>query len=276
MNRTTIEWVKNPDGTQGYTWNPITGCLGPNGTPEKPNRCSYCYAHKLAKGRLKHIYFRVPVYLYNYCPARLIPHTDKSDPFVPRFWRHRLKEPSSQKSRGIFICSMGELFGDWIPRSWQEDIFNQIENCPQHRFQILTKRPENIPWDEMPDNVWLGVTITGEESDEEQLRLLEQLVSLRATLHFVSFEPLLGPIASEVLDMIESFDVVRWVIVGAQTQPVKLPKMDWINEIIDCVWYESMGRVALFMKNNLRKMAPAIKEFQEWELGDGMIQEFPK
>lgn len=128
----------------------------------------------------------------------------------------------------------------------------------------------------MPDNVWLGVTITGQESDEEQLRLLEQLVRVRATLHFVSFEPLLGPIASEVLDYIESEDIVQWVIVGAQTNPLKLPKLDWVNEIIDCVWYESMGRVTLFMKNNLRKMAPEIKEFQEWELGDGMIQEFPE
>ncbi|GAI92168.1 unnamed protein product, partial [marine sediment metagenome] len=135
---------------------------------------------------------------------------------------------------------------------------------------------QNIPWDEVPDNVWLGVTITGEETDEEQLKLLEQLVRVRATLHFVSFEPLLGPITCEVLDMIESFDIVRWVIVGVQTKPTKLPKLEWINEIIDCVWYESMGNVTLFMKNNLRKMAPAIKEFQEWELGDGMIQEFPK
>ena len=151
-----------------------------------------------------------------------------------------------------------------------------MEKCPQHRFYILTKRPENIPWVEMPDNVWLGVTITGQESDEEQLRLLEQLVRVRATRHFVSFEPLLGPIGSEILEYIVEGDIVDWVIVGAQTNPTRLPKLDWINEIIDCVWYESMDSVTLFMKNNLHKMAPAIKEFQEWELGDGMIQEFPK
>ncbi len=182
-----------------------------------------------------------------------------------------------KKPAGIFLCSTHELFGDWVPGFWRSSIFNAIRRLSQHRFYILTKHPENIPWPEMPDNVWLGVTITGEENDEEQLFLLEQLVRVKATLHFVSFEPLLGPIASEVLDYIESFDIVHWVIVGAQTNPLKLPKLDWINEIIDCVaWCEPVGSIALFMKNNLRKMAPAINEFQEWELGDGMIQEFPK
>lgn len=47
MNKTSIEWAKNPDGTQGYTWNPVTGCL---------NGCEYCYARKLANGRLKSRY----------------------------------------------------------------------------------------------------------------------------------------------------------------------------------------------------------------------------
>jgi hypothetical protein len=44
MNRTKVEWVKNPDDSQGYSWNPITGCL---------DNCEYCYARKLARGRLR-------------------------------------------------------------------------------------------------------------------------------------------------------------------------------------------------------------------------------
>ncbi|KKK91159.1 hypothetical protein LCGC14_2715740, partial [marine sediment metagenome] len=51
MNKTKIEWVKNPDGTQGYTWNPITGCL---------NGCDYCYARRLANTRLKERYLANP------------------------------------------------------------------------------------------------------------------------------------------------------------------------------------------------------------------------
>ena len=47
MQKTKIEWVKSPNGKQGYTWNPITGCL---------NGCPYCYARKLANGRLKSRY----------------------------------------------------------------------------------------------------------------------------------------------------------------------------------------------------------------------------
>lgn len=243
MNRTPIEWVKNPDGTQGFSSNPIKGiCKG---------GCSYCYA--------KRNYRR-----FKWDPKIRFDHKEAFRPF------------ERKKPAGIFLCSTHELFGDWIPKYWRDVLLNLIKECPQHKFYMLTKHPENIPWPEMPDNVWLGVTITGQESDEEQLKLLEQLVSVRATLHFVSFEPLLGPITCEVLDMIESFDIVKWVIVGAQTKPIRLPELEWINEIIDCVWYGAMGSATLFMKNNLRKMAPAIKEFQEWELGDGMIQEFPK
>ena len=243
MNRTRIEWVKNPDGTQGFSSNPIKGiCKG---------GCSYCYAKQSYR-------------------------LHKWDPKI-RFDQEEFhKLFKRKKPAGIFLCSTHELFGNWIPKYWRYLIYELIEQSPQHRFYILTKHPENIPWPEMPDNVWLGVTITGEQSDEDQLFLLEQLVRVKATLHFVSFEPLLGPIASEVLDYIESFDIVRWVIVGAQTQPIKLPELEWLNEIIDCVWYGAMDSVALFMKDNLCKMAPAIKEFQEWELGDGMIQEFPK
>lgn len=243
MNKTAIEWVKNPDGTQGFSSNPIKGlCKG---------ACSYCYA----KGYYKWL---------------------KLDPKIRFDHQEFSRVFERKKPAGIFLGSTHELFGDWIPPYWRYAIYELIQQRPQHRFYILTKHPENIPWDEMPDNVWLGVTITGQETDEEQLKLLEQLVSVRATLHFVSFEPLLGSIACEVLDMIECFDIVRWVIVGAQTNPLKLPEMEWVNEIIDCVWYGAMGSATLFMKNNLRKMAPAIKEFQEWELGNGMIQEMPK
>ena len=94
MNHTRIEWVKNPDGTQGYTWNPITGCL---------NGCPYCYARKLANGRLKQRYLAntnlAPNAKGDVAKLTISDRTaieregDYADPFYPRFWEERLDEP---------------------------------------------------------------------------------------------------------------------------------------------------------------------------------------
>ena len=122
-------------------------------------------------------------------------------------------------------------------------------------------RPENI-WEDMPPNVWLGTTITGEETEEEQVYRLERLMDIKASIHFISFEPLLGPIAQEVLDHIAD-GWVDWMIVGVQTNPTKLPAWDWVNDIIRA-WEQSQD-TALFMKDNLAKLGKAL-----------LIQEFPK
>ena len=111
MNRTQIEWVKNPDGTQGYTWNPITGCLNHiNGMCKGGN--FPCYAYKLAKGRLRKRYLdniNTPdiyqSFEYN---------QNSVDPFYPRLWMNRLANYSLTNSwydsKGIFVCDMSDLF----------------------------------------------------------------------------------------------------------------------------------------------------------------------
>jgi len=111
MSRPNIEWVKNPDGSQGYTWNPLSGCL--NHTPE--GLCLGglfpCYAYKLANGRLKQRYLAnhnlpFPVIGDDSYNAALL------DPFYPRFWEDRLGDIPLKPVRGIFVCDMGEMFGD--------------------------------------------------------------------------------------------------------------------------------------------------------------------
>ena len=90
MGKTKIEWVKNPDGKQGYSWNPITGCL---------NNCEYCYARKLANGRLKSRYLVNKNIIPPYKDAEGFTHTPTEFvdlmPFYPREWfdrRERLLE----------------------------------------------------------------------------------------------------------------------------------------------------------------------------------------
>lgn len=256
MNRTGIEWVRNPDGSPGYTWNPITGCLGPNGTPENPKRCSYCYAHKLAKGRLKSQYLGIPPFPDDLTPSLRVPHTDRLDPFVPRFWRHRLKEPFwHKKPCTIFVCSMGELFNKYYPASWFGNILQTFYGCPQHTFLVLTKNPAQEECTSLPRNVWFGVTIN-EREDWLRLAIAEYC---EAGKKFISFEPLLDDIMDNPRIHLSAFD---WVIIGSQTKPYEPPEREWVEGIVDSA--DRLG-IPVFLKNNLKPL-----------LGDNLIQEFPK
>ena len=157
MNRTKIEWVKNPDGTQGYTWNPITGCNNQiDGMCQGGN--FPCYAYRLANGRLKQRY------LANKNTA-----TDNYDedsyPFYPRFWEERYLDMTTQRirkhcvsPRGIFVCDMSDLFGIGIPESWTRQVLEVCRNKSRHRFYLLTKQPQNLAkFSPFPDNCWVGV-----------------------------------------------------------------------------------------------------------------------
>lgn len=235
MNPTKIPWTD-------FTWNFLTGCLGPTGTPSKPQRCSYCYAHRLAKGRLKKIY------LSN---SNIIPWGDRTDPFTPRFWISRLDDPLKvKKPSRIFVSSMGDPFGDYIHYPWIHNFLNVCSVCPQHTFQILTKNPCRAQKFAFSDNVWLGVTVT---SFLDWIRVC-LLQSCKAKIKFISFEPLLD----DALDTTNiSLVGIDWVIIGAQTQPTLLPKPDWVYRVIDKARHEG---IPLFLKPNLH-WSERIQEF---------------
>ncbi len=241
MTRTKIPWVRNPDGTQGYTCNIFTGCLGPDGTPDKPKRCSYCYAHKLAKGRLKKRYLASPRDIAD--DPLIIPDGDPLDPFTPRLWPRRLLEPHRvKKPSTIFIRSMGEVFGDFIPVRWIYWILQTCEDCPQHTFQILTKNPYKAIDFTFPDNVWLGVTVN---SVQDWFRVWS-LKSCKAKTKFISFEPLLDDALNTTNIVLDGID---WVIIGAQTKPYLKPDPTWVYNIIDRARHEG---IPVFIKDNLR------------------------
>ncbi len=197
MNKTSIKWAKNPDGTPGYTWNPITGCL---------NGCEYCYARHLANTRLKERYLANKNW-----DTSLVPQSYEGypniDPFYPRFWEDRLepvgltggnKRPHSygylggfrdHKPKGIFVCDMSDLFGIGIPQEWTERVMGTIKKCPDHRFYLLTKQPQNlIKFSPFPSNVYLGVSATNQRQFDEAVTYLKEV---EATVKFISFEPLL-------------------------------------------------------------------------------------
>lgn len=190
-----------------YTWNPVTGCK---------NNCSYCYAQKIS-----HRFGRS---------------------FEPTLHPKRLEEPYKlKKPSKIFVCSMGELFGSWVPKEWQEEVLKVTLGCPQHIFQLLTKFPNGYAeYGRWPSNIWLGTTVTG-VSDVHNARILRDEIA-DASVKFVSLEPWLEFVGSDW------FQGLDWVIVGAQTNPIRQPGEAWIKGLLDNAEYYGY---AVFMKDNL-------------------------
>jgi len=182
-----IEWTE-------VTWNPVTGCS------KVSEGCRNCYAERLAR-RLKAMgnaryanEFHVTL------------HEDLVD--VPR----RMRRP-----RVIFVNSMSDLFHEKIPIRFIKRVFRTMQSCPQHTFQVLTKRSDRLrelavrlPW---PSNVWMGVSV----ENDRVLHRITDLQSVPARVRFLSCEPLIGPLDDLPLDGID------WVIVGGESGPHARP-----------------------------------------------------
>lgn len=191
MNKTQISWHNPKEGWElDYTLNPIVGC--------KKN-CDYCYAKKL-NDRFK-----------------WIPEWTE-----PVFYPERLKEISKIKEPStIFIGSMSDCFGSWIPDEWINAIITTIEENPQHRFMFLTKNPIRYFNFNFPDNCWLGTTVDHAKHNERIALLLGQ-----GNKTFLSVEPILSDM-SEVY-----FSEIDLVIVGADSSVgAKPPEKEWVTGI---------------------------------------------
>src|ERR1035437_800839 len=130
MNDSIIAWTDK-------TWNPVHGCS------RVSEGCRHCYAEQLS---LKYGFTKLP-WTANNAVANI------------KLQRHKLDEPRKLKvpSR-VFVNSMSDLFPPAIPEEYLREIWQVMVECPQHTFQVLTKRPERAaewagPW---PDNIWMG------------------------------------------------------------------------------------------------------------------------
>ncbi len=195
-SRSHIEWTE-------MTWNPVTGCS------QITAGCKNCYAERMAK-RLK----AMGVERYkNGFSVTLQPDLLSA----PLHW----KEP-----RIVFVNSMSDLFHEKVPLEYVQKVFETIEKCPQHTFQILTKRSERLKevakelqW---PGNIWMGVSV----EDGRVTNRIDDLRLVPAKIRFLSCEPLIGPLENLVLDGID------WVIVGGESGPKARPmKKEWVTSI---------------------------------------------
>lgn len=214
MNRTSIEWTT-------YTWNPVTGCK---------HGCPYCYARRLAVGRLRG--------RFGY-----------GNVFEPTLHAGRLLEPLKvQKPARIFVCSMGDLMGEWVPTKWISRVIDTIRDAPQHVFQLLTKNPARYTEFKWPPNVWFGTSIDGTGDSMERLAVMRDVeLNWGDAVRYVSFEPLLAEITKDPRFDLEGID---WVILGAMTGP-RAQKTEpwWIVPIIDAA---NQARIPLFLKDNIK------------------------
>lgn len=225
---TKIQWTE-------ATWNPLSGC-----TPVSPG-CLHCYAatmsHRLeAMGQPKYkglTVLRNGVRTFN-GTIRL----DEKALTIPLHWK---------KPRHIFVNSMSDLFHKDVPFEFVDKVFAVMEQCPQHTFQVLTKRPERMAeylnqsaFGDWPlPNVWLGTSVENQKCADERIPWLLQCP---AAVRFLSCEPLLGPIdLGDCLDDETYGDeggdgpcsAIDWVIVGGESGPnARRCDVNWIADII--------------------------------------------
>ena len=247
--RTDIEWTD-------ATWNPVRGC-----TKVSPG-CKNCYAETLSE-RFRGVQGHPFEQGFD---LRLVPEALSK----PLSWRG---------SRRIFVNSMSDLFHDDVPFDFIAAVFGVMWACPQHTFQLLTKRPERMrrffewlqeeaterdpilechlqaarhgvkllaktiaqaPVEWPLPNVWLGVSV----ETQEYVGRTATILQCPAALYFLSCEPMLGP-----LDLSEYIARVNWVICGGESGPRARPMdYEWAASLKDqCVdasvpfWFKQMG-----------------------------------
>ncbi len=174
------------------------------------------------------------------------------DGFELHYYPNAIDSPKHlRKPSRIGVGWVGEIIGYGV--GFKKQIFETIRQCPQHKFLFLTKNPESlIKWGKFPDNCWVGVTITEPFPSNTPLAYMEKI---EATIKYISFEPLLkwnAPLP-RLVEALERAGI-QWVIIGAQTKPTIMPKIEWVLEITEAA---EKANIPVFWKDNLK---PLMKE----------------
>jgi len=212
MNKTNIEWTD-------YTWNPLTGCT---------RGCDYCYARKLAKGRLK-------------------------DDFTPNVHEDRfesgIRKLKSDKMKGakVFVGSMGDVFDKAFDTPTIDLVIQVARDFPDTTFQFLTKCSSRLKEFEFPQNAWVGVTV--EDPVAYRHRLIE-IKAVNAAIKFVSIEPIMARFEPADLAGLD------WVIIGCQTGAGAPSRFLRTQDILRTAQAADKFGIPLFFKMNTGLAGP--------------------
>lgn len=196
MKQSKIEWTES-------TWNPSIGC------DKISTGCRFCYAEVMAK-RLQ---------------AMGIAEYERGFEF--KILPDRIHTPISiKKPTKFFVNSMSDLFHEDMPLTFLDRVFETIRSTPQHTYQILTKRENNLARyfekNHVPENVWLGVTV----ENARRKNRIDVLRNIPAKVRFLSIEPLLESLGP--LDLTN----IHWVIVGGESGArARRMKPEWAIDI---------------------------------------------
>ena len=251
--KTLIDWAD-------ASWNPVTGCL---------HGCPYCYARGISQrfgckimSDLNESTTGMIILEEPYVCADGVKNPYPYE-FLPTFHVYRLGIPKTWKQpKNIFVCSMADLFGNWVKDEYIKQVFDACQEAPQHRYLFLTKNPKR--YIELAqkgmlinnDRFWYGYSAT----NNDDIWHFTHADDCPCQNLFVSIEPILKPVNSGFCSHVPA----DWVIIGAETGNRKgkvAPDKDWIMEIAEeC----ELMDIPLFMKESLRGI-----------MGKDFRQEFP-
>lgn len=194
-----------------WSWNPVTGCL---------HGCNYCYARAI---------------IHRYPDAN-------PAGFTPLFHEERLDAPTNTTIperhrdnpayRRVFVCSMADLYGRWVPDEWIGRVHESMLAAPHWQYILLTKFPGHYAGLDIPPNAWVGTSV----DEQKRVRIAQDAMAKLdgGMVKWLSLEPLREPLEFDDLSM---FD---WVVIGAQTEtyqpdgtvPAFAPPFEWVASLV--------------------------------------------
>jgi protein gp37 len=193
-----------------WSWNPVTGCN---------HGCDYCYARAIATSRDMAPYY----------PAG----------FTPLFHHERLEAPSNTPVPGraaadpahgrVFVCSMADLFGAWVPQEWIDQVVASTVANPQWEYLYLTKFPQRYDRLQLPASGWIGASVDEQHRAEPTLAAMRKVSGVK--VKWLSLEPLLEPIKFSTLEGIDM------IVIGAQSENIGQnssfsPPFEWVADLV--------------------------------------------
>ena len=136
--------------------------------------------------------------------------------FTPLFHEERLEAPAHTIVPGeaetdarlgrVFVCSMGDLYGKWVPREWIEKIHASCIANPQWQYLMLTKFPQRYLEFEAPPTAWFGTSVDRQHRVKIAETAFRQITNV--AVRWLSLEPMLEELKFSDLSM---FD---WTVIG--------------------------------------------------------------